>query len=389
MARPSPRPPPVTAAILPWSLGGDIDARNQPNRRSISPRERPRAAARRSPRKRTPTRKRSSRRSSRPADHRPHAVEGLVGDQFQKLLALLESRAGNIEAAARHWKRALELRPDDARAAFALARDLERLGGAEHDAEAQRVLDALVSRPGRDNLAARLEFARLAAKRGDASALARAIAPLAQTSSSWPPQAQAQLQSLREIAGDPRAAATRIAFIKNFLVREPEYRRAMSELTTPLEAVGEPIERFLVLKNPEPQPAAADAAMTFTVEDLPRSAGGEASKPVTSAARSRPRPRRVRIGVATRDGAAECGSRGSQLRLPPGRRARGFVRREDSPAGSGRPHDGCHRGDETASDGAARTGARSMGGRHRRRRRPRHRRRARRPASARGASEQR
>lgn len=198
--------------------------------------------------------------------------------EIQKLLALLESRAGNIEAAARHWKRALELKPEDGRAAFALARDLERLGGAEHDAEAQRVLDALVSRPDRDNLAARLEFARLAAKRGDASALARAIAPLAKSSASWPPQAQAQLQSLRETAGDPRAAATRVAFIKNFLVREPEYRRAMSELTTPLEAVGEPIERFFVLKNPEPQPAAADTAMTFTLEDLPRSAGGEASK---------------------------------------------------------------------------------------------------------------
>ncbi len=84
--------------------------------------------------------------------------------EIQKLLALLESRAGNIEAAARHWKRALELKPDDGRAAFALARDLERLGGAEHDAEAQRVLDALVSRPDRDNLAARLEFARLAAQ---------------------------------------------------------------------------------------------------------------------------------------------------------------------------------------------------------------------------------
>jgi hypothetical protein len=190
--------------------------------------------------------------------------------EIQKLLALLESRAGNIDAAVRHWRRALELQPEDKRATFALARDLERLGGEAHDAEAQRVLFALVSRPRGDNLAARLEFARLAAKRGDAAMLARAIEPLAKSSASWPPQAQAQLQSLREIAGDPRAAATRIAFIKNFLVREPEYRRAMSDLTTPLEAVGEPIERFLALKNPEPQPAAADTSLTFSVEDTSR-----------------------------------------------------------------------------------------------------------------------
>ncbi len=66
-------------------------------------------------------------------------------------------------------------------------------------------------------------------------------------------------------------------------MRDPEYRRAMSDLTTPLEAVGEPLDRFVVLKNPEPQPAAADTAMTFTVEDHAAAGGAHPSGDVATA----------------------------------------------------------------------------------------------------------
>ncbi len=53
---------------------------------------------------------------------------------------------------------------------------MERQGGPEHDAEAQKVLEALVARA--DNLVARLDLARLAAKRGDGATLQKALAPL-------------------------------------------------------------------------------------------------------------------------------------------------------------------------------------------------------------------
>ena len=56
----------------------------------------------------------------------------------------------------RHWRRAIELDAADLKAPYALAQELERLGGPANDAEAQRVLDALAARSG--NLAAQLEL---------------------------------------------------------------------------------------------------------------------------------------------------------------------------------------------------------------------------------------
>ena len=45
------------------------------------------------------------------------------------------------------------------------------------------------------------------------------------------------------------------------LVREPAYRRALAQVSTPLDAVGEPIEQFIVLPNPKPGAAAPDTAL--------------------------------------------------------------------------------------------------------------------------------
>ena len=187
---------------------------------------------------------------------------------IQRLLALAESRRGNLTASLAHWRRALEIDPDDLEAAYSLALETERQGGADHDAEAQRLLEQLVER--RDNLAARLEYVRLAAKRGDAAALRMAAGPLSDASKSWSPQAQDQLKAVLATAdANPRAAATRVAFLKNFLLREPIYRVALAEVTTPREEVGQPLTRFLRMKNPDPQPAPADEALRFSLEGVP------------------------------------------------------------------------------------------------------------------------
>ncbi len=39
-------------------------------------------------------------------------------------------------------------------------------------------------------------------------------------------------------------------------------------MTTPNDAVGEPLMGFLALPNPTPQPAAPDQTLTFTVQPL-------------------------------------------------------------------------------------------------------------------------
>jgi Flp pilus assembly protein TadD len=192
---------------------------------------------------------------------------------IQRLQALAESRRGNLAEAIRHWRRALELDPKDVEAAYALALETERQGGPENEAEAQRILEQLLAR--KENLAARLEYVRIAAKRGDQAALKTATAPLTSASRAWSPDAQDQLKALLTSAAEnPRAAATRVAFLKNFLLREPAYRMALAEVRTPREEVGQPVMRFLRLKNPEPQPALADGTLAFTIETVPDSQPG-------------------------------------------------------------------------------------------------------------------
>jgi tetratricopeptide (TPR) repeat protein len=187
---------------------------------------------------------------------------------IQRLQALAESRRGNLAEALRHWRRALELDPADLEAAYALALETERLGGPANDADAERMLGQLLTR--RENLAARLEYVRLAAKRGDQAAITSAIAPLSALSRAWPPAAQDQLAAVVTAAADnPRSAATRVAFLKNVLLRESAYRTALAEISTPREEVGRPVMRFLRLKNPDPQPASADETLAFTIENVP------------------------------------------------------------------------------------------------------------------------
>ena len=186
----------------------------------------------------------------------------------QRLLALAESRRGNVEASIGHWRKAVELDPTDARAVYALAQEVERQGQGSGDAEAERMLAMLVSRS--DNLVARLDLARLAARRGDGAALARVLEQLEGPSRGWPPEARERFNAVAAAARtDPRSAAPAIAFLKNVLLRVPAYRRALGEVSTPREEVGEPFDRFITLRNPEAQPAPADGALAFAVEPVP------------------------------------------------------------------------------------------------------------------------
>ena len=187
---------------------------------------------------------------------------------IERLVALAESQKGNLEQSIRHWRRAIELDPGDLKAPFALAREIERQGGDDQEAEAQRILESLVARSG--NLAARIEYARLAAKRGDAAALRNALDGLKRDAASWSPDQQERLRAAEEAAARSAAdAATPIIFLKNVLLPTAEYRIAIAAVATPQSEVGEPLVRLLAMENPDPRPAAADDALTFSVESAP------------------------------------------------------------------------------------------------------------------------
>ena len=185
---------------------------------------------------------------------------------IERLLALAASRKGNLDEAVRRWRRALDLDPNDLKGPYALALELERVGGAQNEAEAQRLLESLATRSG--NLAALLEHARLAAKRGDTGSLAKALDALGQRSSSWPAAAQERLQAVRDAArGNVTGATTPVIFLKNVLIAEPEYRAAFAEVSTPRAEVGEPVMRLITLRNPEAHPAPADEQIAFAGAD--------------------------------------------------------------------------------------------------------------------------
>ena len=193
--------------------------------------------------------------------------------EIARLQALASSRQGNLPEAIGHWRRTLELDPNDLEAGYALALETERQGGESNERDAQRLLAQLLGR--QDNLAARIEYVRLAAKRGDGAALTSAVGPLAAAARTWSPDARAQLDSVLDAAADnPRAAATRVAFLKNYLLREPVYRAALADVSTPREEVGRPLTHFARLKNPDPQPAPADTSLAFSLDVPPGAAPG-------------------------------------------------------------------------------------------------------------------
>ena len=223
--------------------------------------------------------------------------------QIYVLLALLESNRGQYAEAIAHLRRAVELDAKNLKGVYLLAQEVERTGGADSEQEAQRLFEKILeTQP--DNLAVQLEVTRLAAKRGDAETLRRTVSRLADRAAAWPPEVQEQLRTLQQAAAgaNPRQAGTRVAFLRNVLLRVSEYRQGLSAVRYPPEEIGEPFTRFVTLPSPDPQPAPPDEALTFAVEPLAAAAenaawvgaaslGGEGTPVVLTA-----NAREVRIG---------------------------------------------------------------------------------------------
>jgi Tfp pilus assembly protein PilF len=189
--------------------------------------------------------------------------------RIEQLLGDLESRRGKLPEALEHLKRAVQLDKTNVKALYLLAEQTERQGASGSDGAALGLFRGVVElKPG--NPAALLEVARLAAKTGSTDVLKNTVAQLRGQSSSWPDEAKQQMQALESAVsgGNSRAAALQVAFLRNVLLRAPEYRRAAQIVKTPAVFVGEPFLRFIKLPSPQVEAAPADSQITFTSEPL-------------------------------------------------------------------------------------------------------------------------
>jgi Tfp pilus assembly protein PilF len=194
-------------------------------------------------------------------------------DHMYDLLGVLESSRGHSAEAIAAWRKATELNPGNYRAAYHLAEEVERQGGPNADAEfAGLIQKILAAQP--ENQAAWLELARVSAKRGDGATLKSAVNKISARSSAWPAEVKQQLTALQTAAAgaDPKAAATRTIFLRNVLMRVPEFRESLAVLKAAPGEEAEPFVRFVKMESPVFAPAPADTGLTFATE--PIAAGG-------------------------------------------------------------------------------------------------------------------
>ena len=179
-------------------------------------------------------------------------------DRIDYLLGLLEGDRGNSAASISYLHQTIAHNPRNLRALYSLATQVERQGDENSDVELEKILQQILTvQPG--NLAALVDLCRVSAKRGDAATLHATVAQIAARSHAWPPEIQQQLEQLQAAAAGPapRSAATRSAFLRNVLMREPEFRASLSEIMAQPGEEAQPVTRFLRLPNPPSQPARA------------------------------------------------------------------------------------------------------------------------------------
>src|SRR5271169_2774548 len=211
------------------------------------------------------------------AAQRIERARGLApdNDQIYQLLGHLESNRGNSANAIADWRKAIEINPLNYRAAYQLAEEVERQADANSDAEYQRLIQKiLAAQP--ENLAAQLELARAAAKNGDAATLKSMLALISARSANWPSEVKAQLSAVQAAADgpNPRTAATRTTFLRNTLMRVPEFRESLAVLKAPPGEEAEPFTHFLRLETPDFTPAPADTSLAFDVKPVANADSG-------------------------------------------------------------------------------------------------------------------
>jgi hypothetical protein len=97
------------------------------------------------------------------------------------------------------------------------------------------------------------------------------VAEISARSSGWPQEVQHQLAAVQSATkgSDLRRAATQTTFLRNVMMRVPEYRQSLTAIKAPPGDEAEPFTHFLRLESPAFRPASADTAITFNFQPVP------------------------------------------------------------------------------------------------------------------------
>ena len=183
------------------------------------------------------------------------------------LIGLLESSRGKTAEAIAALRKSIELDPKNLIATYKLAEEVEREGDEQ---EFQKLVQQIVAAQP-DNLAALVELTRISAKQGFQGTAKSAFAKIAARASTWPPEVQQQVTALEQAmnSGDMRTAATRTSFLRNVLMRVPEYRRDLAAIKPPPGEEAVPFRSFLKMETPIFKTAAADTETSFNLTPVP------------------------------------------------------------------------------------------------------------------------
>ena len=190
-------------------------------------------------------------------------------DRLYYLQGLLESDRGNSAQAIADLRDAVKRNPKNLRALYQLSSEVERQGDEHSEADVEQLMQQLLAAQP-NNLAALLDLCRIAAKRGDIATLRSTVARIEAQSGPWPAEVKQQLAALQAAASgpEPKSAATRSIFLRNVLMRVPEFRTSLSQVISQPGDEAQPFTRFLKLETPTFAPAPADAEMSFSVQPL-------------------------------------------------------------------------------------------------------------------------
>jgi Tfp pilus assembly protein PilF len=187
--------------------------------------------------------------------------------EVEVLCGLLESYRGDFDKAISYLQSAVQHDPKSLRARYALAATIERRGGEGTDKLVSQQLDELL-KLAPQNLAVLLDAARLAAKQSDGAKLRSYLDQISAMSGGWKADAKERLAAAIAQT-NPRAATIEMVQLRNVLLPLADFQRQVQAVQSPTTKIGEPIDHFLKLPTPSPDPAPPDESIEFAGGALP------------------------------------------------------------------------------------------------------------------------